>query len=454
MPVLVALVVVAAFAFNGDDVPATAGTRPLSVPGVLPEPIPEAASQTVASAAAGDGVVDSHATVAENSPSAAPTAPDADSDRVILGKRQTLIDVLKAEGVDRAEALRAAKAMKSEFDPRHLTPGQELTVAVGPAGEDGVRPLISVAFRPEFNRELVVSAGDDGFSTGWRPVPHKTTQVATVFRIKGSLYASAMAADVPRDVVLSAFRHLTYLFDFARHLRPGDRVSLVYESNYYPDSDETHPGRLLEASLDQGDRQVAIYRYRTADGYFGFYDADGVSIENALAGVPVRGGELSSLYGPRKHPVLGYTRMHRGLDFEAEKGAPVMAPMAGRLERVSRYGSFGRYIRIRHDNGLATAYAHLSAYADGLAAGQRVKKGQVIGYVGSSGLATSPNLHYEVLRNGDQVNPLKLDLPPRRKLGGDRLAAFESRRKRLDSLVARAAAEDGRYLARGEETAQ
>ena len=192
----------------------------------------------------------------------------------------------------------------------------------------------------------------------------------------------------------------------------------------------------MYASIEIRDQNIRAYRYTTSDGYTGLFDESGASLSTNLLKTPINGARLSSLFGKRKHPILGYTRMHRGLDFGASHGTPVLAAGDGIVVQRERNGDFGKYIRIKHDATHSTAYAHLSRYADNLNPGDQVQQGEVIGYVGSTGLATGPNLHYEVLQNSRQVNPMKVELPPRRLLGKIEMARFEREKEKIRSLLA------------------
>ena len=180
-----------------------------------------------------------------------------------------------------------------------------------------------------------------------------------------------------------------------------------------------------------------FYRFTTEDdGLTDFYDANGEAARKFLMKTPINGARLSSHYGKRKHPVLGYTKLHKGTDFAAPRGTPIYAAGNGVIERASRWSSYGNYIRIRHANGYKTAYAHLNGYAKGIKSGKRVKQGDVIGYVGTTGRSTGPHLHYEVLVNGKQVNAMRLDLPTGRKLTGDMLEQFKAEKARIDAIRA------------------
>ncbi|MEL6782689.1 MAG: M23 family metallopeptidase, partial [Pseudomonadota bacterium] len=170
------------------------------------------------------------------------------------------------------------------------------------------------------------------------------------------------------------------------------------------------------------------------DGVTDYFDPNGESATKFLMKTPINGARLSSRFGKRRHPISGYTRMHKGTDFAAATGTPVYAAGHGTVERASRYGGYGHYVRIRHANGYKTAYAHLSRYGSGIKSGRRVRQGQVIGYVGSTGASTGPHLHYEVIVNGKHVNAMSLRLPTGRKLSGDMLDEFLTTKREIDAV--------------------
>ena len=189
-------------------------------------------------------------------------------------------------------------------------------------------------------------------------------------------------------------------------------------------------------------RTLAVYRHTMADGFTGYFDRDGRSAESPLLKTPVKGARISSIFGMRHHPILGYERLHKGLDFAAPRGTPVLAASNGVIDKRQRNAGYGRYVRIDHGAGHATAYAHLNAYADGLNVGDPVRQGDVIGYVGSTGLATGPHLHYEVLHDTTPVDPATVALPPQRVLSGNDVADFRIARIKLLVALKRAAANE------------
>jgi murein DD-endopeptidase MepM/ murein hydrolase activator NlpD len=192
-------------------------------------------------------------------------------------------------------------------------------------------------------------------------------------------------------------------------------------------------GEVLFASLKLRGRQVHAYRYEHADGTTGYYDIDGRSLRKWLMRTPIDGARLSSGFGPRRHPILGYNRMHRGVDFAAPTGTPIYAAGDGVLTKAGRKGSYGNYIQIRHNDEFSTAYAHMSRFADGIKKGARVRQGQIIAYVGSTGRSTGPHLHYEVLQNGQQINPMSIKPQNAARLAGTDLERFRRQIEIIDA---------------------
>ncbi len=359
---------------------------------------------------------------------------------VTLEEGDTLIEVLLRAGLSQREAYAASESLQKAFDPRALKAGQALSLFIGEhdASEDGPS-LKRLELVPETDRLVSIEhLTDEAFATRTSAILHTRELTSRAGTIRSSLYEAARAAEVPTAVLMQTYETLSYGLDFQRDIRDGDTFRLAFE--VFEDGMERgqHPGDLVYAAIGSSGRSLRILRYTTADGYTGFFDDRGASIETSLMKTPVDGGRLSSLFGKRDHPVLGYTRMHRGLDYTALRGTPVLAAGDGVVVRRGRNGSFGKYVEIKHGSTYTTAYAHLSRYAEGLQPGARVRQSDVIGYVGATGLATGPNLHYEVLQKGKQVDPMKLELPPRRILRGEELARFEQAQAELQAVLARA----------------
>lgn len=357
---------------------------------------------------------------------------------VTLKAGDTLMGILLAAGLPQREAYATSTAMEKVYDPRDLRAGQKIKLFIRDEFNSEENQCFErLEFVPETDRLILVEHDThDSFSARIDTVSHVSNLVAKSGEIDSSFYEAAHAAGVPNSVLLESYKTLSYALDFQRDFRFGDTFELGFQ--VYDDGPERgqHPGELVYASIEIRDQNIRAYRYTTSDGYTGFFDESGASLSTNLLKTPINGARLSSLFGKRKHPILGYTRMHRGLDFGASHGTPVLAAGDGIVVQRERNGDFGKYIRIKHDATHSTAYAHLSRYADNLNPGDQVQQGEVIGYVGSTGLATGPNLHYEVLQNSRQVNPMKVELPPRRLLGKIEMARFEREKEKIRSLLA------------------
>jgi len=338
----------------------------------------------------------------------------------------TLLGTLTEQGVSQKEAHAISNALESVFDPRKLKAGEVLTVGLNPQNGNNQTPhLQQLSLIPETDLEIVIKhQEDEQFEVVLRPIEHSISQVAVKGTISASLYETARSMGVPSTILLETYQLLGHAVDFQREVRPGDTFVLGYERFDDGEFGGQHPGRLSFASITLSGKALRFLRYTTSDGYSGFFDSEGRSADSDLMKTPVDAGRLSSLFGKRNHPILGYTRMHRGLDFSAPHGAAVVAAGDGTVSKRERNGGFGNYVQIEHSSNYATAYAHLSRYALDLKVGTRVRQGETIGYVGATGLATGPNLHYEVLQNGKATNPLLIESPPRRILTGKEMEKF------------------------------
>ena len=230
---------------------------------------------------------------------------------------------------------------------------------------------------------------------------------------------------------------LSYDVDYKQIARPGDGFELFFDVKQGEDGSET-PGELLYAAATVGNETLKYYRFRTPDGEIDFYNSKGSNARKFLMRSPIKAGRFSSGFGYRRHPLLGISKMHTGIDWAAAVGTPIMAAGNGTIEVAGRHGGNGNYIRIRHGNGYKTAYSHMSRFAPGVKKGVKVRQGQLIGYVGTTGLSTGPHLHYEVLINNRFTNPLKIHVPRSRQLNGRMLADFKKEQLRIDDLMHRA----------------
>jgi murein DD-endopeptidase MepM/ murein hydrolase activator NlpD len=257
-------------------------------------------------------------------------------------------------------------------------------------------------------------------------------------RLYQSIYETSLRNQVPRPVIDDLIRVYSYDVDFQRKVQPGDSFEVLFAGEDENVSDGTK-SEVLFASLTTGGETRKFYRYQSADdNVVDYYDETGKSVKKFLVRKPLADGIMRSGFGSRHHPILGSVRMHTGVDWASSMGTPIFAAGNGVIEKVGPEGGYGKYIRIRHANGYETAYGHMSAFARGMEPGKRVRQGQVIGYVGSTGLSTGAHLHYEIMINGRFVDPMKIKLPRGRVLESSLLAGFERERERLDNMMNRA----------------
>ena len=244
----------------------------------------------------------------------------------------------------------------------------------------------------------------------YQDAPTETKVIRKRMKVKNSLSSTLKSAGIPKKIVQNYLHHLSYTMDFQRDVRNGDLIELLYEANFTKSNVIIGNPLLIYGLVHLRDHKLELFRYKLQNGKIDYFDANGKSIRKHLMRTPVQGARLTSKFGVRKHPILGYSKMHRGVDFAAKRGTPIMAAGDGRISFAGRNGSFGRFIEIKHLNNFKTRYAHMYKFAKGIKKGRVVKQGDVIGYVGNSGRSTGPHLHYEVKHKNRTINPMKLKL--------------------------------------------
>jgi len=253
--------------------------------------------------------------------------------------------------------------------------------------------------------------------------------------IKKSLYSSAIENNVDPNIIIEFAKIFGFEIDFQRDIRKNDVFQILYETFVDEDGEWYSNGKIIYAYMSVQNRELALYHYGN-DEFSGYFYVNGKSAEKALMKTPINGARLSSPFGMRKHPILGYNKKHLGTDFAAPLGTPIMASGTGTIVKIQWCGGGGNCIKIKHNSTYSTVYAHLSKFASGMKSKTKVKQGQIIGYVGSTGLSTGPHLHYEVIVNGKKVNSQKLNLPSGKILKGENRKKFEVQRIRTDVLLA------------------
>jgi murein DD-endopeptidase MepM/ murein hydrolase activator NlpD len=254
-------------------------------------------------------------------------------------------------------------------------------------------------------------------------------------RLYQSIYETALRNKVPPNVIEDMIRIYSYDVDFQRRVQPGDSFD-VFFAGEDEGAASTEKSEVLFASLTVGGETKKYYRFQTPDdAVVDFYDESGKSAKKFLVRKPVNNAIMRSGFGSRRHPILGYVKMHTGVDWATSYGTPIFASGNGVVEAAGWEGGYGKYVKIKHNNGYETAYGHMSAFAKGLEVGKRVRQGQVIGFVGSTGQSTGAHVHYEILVNGRFVDPMRIKLPRGRSLEGGILTSFEKERDRLDGMM-------------------
>jgi len=247
--------------------------------------------------------------------------------------------------------------------------------------------------------------------------------------ITNSLYQDGIINLVPSDILIKLIRLFSFDLDFQRDIKKNTIVSVSYDEINIEGRDNIIFGDINYALIKIGKNNLEYFKFKTDDEYIDYFNREGKNVKKSILKTPIDGARLSSTYGMRKHPILGYNKMHRGIDFAAPTGTPVYAGGNGVIEFAGNNGSYGKYIRIRHNNEYKTAYAHLNGFNKGISKGVRVNQGQVIGFVGSTGRSTGPHLHYEIIYQNEQINPLKLKLPSGKILKGKELERFQKEYK-------------------------
>lgn len=353
----------------------------------------------------------------------------------------TLGDVLTRAGIDGSEATQAIEALRRVFNPRSLKAGQKVQVTFdrSPHGF-GHGDFQKVSLNADPVREVFAVRGANGDFTGSETKRQVSRQIARYAgQIRSSLFESAQTAGVPIPVVMAMIKALSYDVDFQRDIQAGDGFEVMFEGYYDTKGKLVRTGEMLFASVSLSGKPIAMYRFETDGGSVEYFNEKGESIKKALLKTPVDGAKISSGFGLRNHPILGFTKMHKGVDFAVPVGTPIQAAGDGTVEMAGFNGAYGNYVRIRHGSGYATAYAHMSRIAQGLHPGRRVTQGQIVGFVGSTGRSTGPHLHYEVLAGHNQINPLSVKMPTNTKLAGRELDRFKTARRDTETLLAKIA---------------
>jgi murein DD-endopeptidase MepM/ murein hydrolase activator NlpD len=345
-------------------------------------------------------------------------------------KGQSLNSILTDAGASQQEIFEISKVLKKFINLKTINTNQVFEILTHKDTGEIVRLTINL---DNINSLHVFKKNKEFVANKIEKVLYKKTTLAEGM-INSSMYQAAEKEKIDPEVIVNFAGIFGFEIDFQRDIRRGDIFQIVYDKYVDDDGELQKNGDIIYAYMKNNGREIALYRFVDNKGIPGYYRTNGKSIEKALMKTPINGARLSSTFGMRKHPILGYNKMHRGTDFAAPTGTPIMASGSGIIEQVGWNGAYGKYIRIKHNSKYKTAYAHLNGYARGIKKGSKVRQGQIIGYVGSTGRSTGPHLHYEVLVNGKRMNSQRLKLPSGRTLRGEDREKFEISRIKIDVM--------------------
>lgn len=353
---------------------------------------------------------------------------------VEIASGDTMLDVLTKQGISQDQAHDALAAMRKVYNPSTLRAGQEVKMQLHHRDEDSALLQLSMRVNPLETVTVQKSAGR--FLAEKAAIETHRKLMRAGGAIRGSFYQTAANAGLSPQAIQELITAFSYDVDFQRDIKAGQQMDVLLEHLVDEEGKTVQQGALKYAALNLGNRKIELYRHRDQYGNVGFFHANGESVKKSMLKTPVNGARISSGFGMRRHPILGYSKMHKGMDFAAPTGTPVYAAGDGIVQRASPYGTYGNYLQIKHNGMYASGYAHLSRFAPGVRPGSRVRQGQVVAYVGTTGRSTGPHLHYEILKYGTQVNPNIAKFQAGNFLEGRELAAFKQQVNQLKTQMA------------------
>ena len=347
----------------------------------------------------------------------------------VIKNNDTIEKILKKYEI-RDEDIKNISLKLKEKKLANIYSGRKLSMVLKKL-EDGSKTIVNFLYPINNTSSIEVRKVQNNFSVKENILQLYKREVVIKNVITNNLYSSAVSSGVEPNIIVEFARIFGFEVDFQRDIRKGDWFEILYEKFEDDNNKVRDTGKIIYASMYVNGEEINLYnfKYKNDEDY---YDLNGKSITKSLMKTPINGARLSSSFGMRKHPILGYNKMHRGTDFAAPSGTPIMASGSGTITRARWCGGGGNCVKIKHNSTYETIYAHMKAFAKGVKEGRKVKQGQIIGYVGSTGMSTGPHLHYEVLVNGKKVNSQKLKLPSGKILKGDERKQFELDRIKID----------------------
>ncbi len=361
-----------------------------------------------------------------------PGVADVCSEQVLVSNGDTLSGLLSEQGVNGRDINNIAEILKQEAGISTLRADSDKIIFMRPTDDAPVNKIV-LACGPW--KQVELSCGEDGRWSAQNIDIEKDTRVVKrrgEIKDGDSFYVAGIRAGIPAGVLADVYDLLAFEMDFERDVRAGQEFSVMFEENYC-DGNRVDSGKVIAVSFDALRGHVEMFRFKKSDGTSGYYDAQGNGAVKSLKRTPINNARVTSSFSSkRKHPVLGFTRAHKGVDFRAGTGTPIPSAGAGKVVKKAKDRGYGNYIKIRHNGTFETLYAHMSKFAKGVNVGTNVKQGQIIGYVGSTGLSTGPHLHYEIIKGGTHVNPMTVKFPSIDNLDSQNKKDFIKYRERLE----------------------
>ena len=351
-----------------------------------------------------------------------------------VAQGETLRNILAKHGVNSNEIEKIRLQIKKHTNPNKINIGSKLIFTTEQNKDKKVS--VNKIIIPVSKTINILVYKDDSNNLISEKIVSKLYKKLLISEniINSSLYKSAMEVKMKPETIIEFARIFGFEIDFQRDIRKGDSFRILYEMFYDEDGKQAKTGSILFAYMSVNGREINLYRFGTNKDY-GYFDDFGKSVEKALMKTPINGARLSSSFGMRKHPISGFTKMHKGTDFAAPEGTPIMASGSGTVIAARWCGGGGNCVKIKHNSTYTTVYAHMKSFGKGIKVGKKVRQGQIIGYVGSTGISTGPHLHYEVIVNGKHVNSRTLKLPSGKVLKGNERKLFEIERIKTDVLI-------------------
>ena len=353
-----------------------------------------------------------------------------------IKKGDTIQKILQQYKIQNSEIQTVINQYKKYGNPSRLLVGNKIDIIVEKILPENNNAIIKFSVPVTKSTTIEITKNTENKITSKKIITklHKK-KILSENIIKKNLYSSAIETNINPDTIIEFARIFGFEIDFQRDIRKNDYFKIYYEKYFDENGEFIKSGSILYAHMTVNGREISLYKFGEDESY-GYFDTNGKSVEKALMKTPINGARLSSSFGKRKHPILGYTKLHTGTDFAAPSGTPIMASGSGTITRAKWCGGGGNCIKIKHNSTYQTIYAHMKNFAKGMKVGKKVRQGQIIGYVGSTGMSTGPHLHYEVIINGKKVNSQKLKLPSGKVLKDNERTQFEIHRIKTDVLIA------------------